>query len=552
MFQNKNRRVGKIDPFTTIIPFFAILLCCAAFLALPDRSAIWLNAVRDFLGESCGVYYLAVGLFVFLLSIYFACSRFGRIRLGGANETPRYSFFSWGAMMFTAGLAADILFYSLSEWISYANEPYLAQLGTKQDFASTMPLFHWGPIPWAFYAVLAACFGFMLHVRGRNRRKYSEACRPVLGRWTDRAPGQLIDVLAVFALLAGTATTFSVATPLLSGAILKLLGLPAENGTRLLSIGILLFVCAVYTISVMRGMRGVQWLAKSCMYLFFALLAFVFLFGGQARYILETGFSAIGNLAQNFFLLSTRTDPLRATHFPQNWTIFYWAYWMVWCVAAPFFMGSISRGRTVREVILGAYAFGLSATFLSFIILGNYSLGLEMHGILDVSGIYMEHGSTYETILAVLGELPMPKLVLALLICSMIAFYATSFDSITLVAAAYSYRPEKDGEAEKGQKAKERKTKAGKKEAGKSKETEKIEEEETYASPLMKLFWSILLILLPLALLFSESSMQNLQTVSIIAAFPIALVILLIIVSFWKDGSMYLEEEAETVATRKA
>lgn len=104
-------------------------------------------------------------------------------------------------MMFTAGLAADILFYSLCEWILYAGEDRISQMGSIQDWASTYPLFHWGPIPWSFYLVLASAFGFMLHVRKCDKQKYSEACRPLLGRRVDGFWGKLIDLLAVFACL---------------------------------------------------------------------------------------------------------------------------------------------------------------------------------------------------------------------------------------------------------------------------------------------------------------------------------------------------------------
>ena len=408
--------------------------------------------------------------------------------------------------MFTCGLAADILFYSLCEWISYAQEPHVAELGAVQDWASTYPLFHWGPIPWSFYAVLAACFGFMLHVRGVKKQKYSEACRPILGDKTDKAMGKVIDILAVIALIAGTATTFSVATPLLSAALTSLVGI---EGSKYVTIMILVITCLVYTFAVMKGIKGVSWLANMCMYLFGALLLYVLIFGGETRYIIETGFTAIGNMAQNFIGLSTWTDALRTSSFPQNWTIFYWAYWMVWCVASPFFMGNISRGRTVKQVILGAYVFGVSSTLISFIVLGNYGLGLQQKGKFDVMAFFEQCGDLYQTVIAIISTLPLHSVVLVLLIVSMIAFYATSFDSITLVASQYSYRQLKEGE-----------------EAGNK----------------MKLFWAILLILLPIALIFSEGSMSNLQTVSIIAAFPIALVIILIIASFVKDAKNYMDE----------
>lgn len=505
--QMKIRR--KVDPITTIVPFAIILALCVTFLIVPDSSARVLGMIRKFLENDLGIYYLAVGLGVLVVSLYIAFSDIGKIILGRPGDQPEHNFFTWGSMMFTAGLAADILFYSLCEWILYAGEPHIAELGSVQDWASTIPLFHWGPIPWSFYATLAACFGFMLHVRNVKKQKYSEACRAVLGKQTDGVLGKLIDVSAVIALIAGTATTFSLATPLLSSALTVLLGIPAS---KWLTIAVLLLICLVYTVSVLRGMRGVKFLAQICMYVFFALLCYVFIFGGNPVYIIETGFSSIGNLIQNFIGLSTWTDALRTSGFPQNWTIFYWAYWMVWCVAAPFFMGSISKGRTIKQVVLGAYAFGLSSTFISFIILGNYGLGLQMSGCVDVLGLYAATGDLYETIITILGTLPLPNIVLCLLVVSMVAFYATSFDSITLVASAYSYK--RIGEDE---------------EAGKG----------------MKLFWAILLILLPIALLFNENSMNNLQTVSMIAAFPIGLVIILIITSFIKDASQYLCDRIE-------
>lgn len=503
---NKKKGIRRIDPATTAIPFAIILILCVFFVLRPEGSTSVIGAIRGFLGNDLGLYYLIIGLGVLLVSLYIAFSDIGKIVLGKPDEKPQYSFFAWGAMMFTAGIAADILFYSLCEWVLYANESHIAELGSVQDWASTIPLFHWGPIPWSFYATLAACFGFMLHVRGVKKQKYSEACRPILGEQTDKLPGKLIDILAVISLIAGTATTFSLATPLLASSLSSLVGV---STSKWLTIVILLVICLVYTVSVLRGMKGVKWLANSCMYIFFALLAYVLLFGGQARYTLETGFSAIGNLVQNFVGLATWTDALRTSSFPQNWTIFYWAYWMVWCVATPFFIGSISRGRTVKQVILGAYGFGLGSTFISFIILGNYSLGLQTTGALDVMALYAGSGDLYATIMAIVETLPVHEIVLVLLIGAMIAFYATSFDSITLVASAYSYKEFKEGEE---------------------------------ASNGMKLFWAILLILLPIALIFSESSMNNLQSVSIIAAFPIGIVIALIIASFIKDAKKYLRE----------
>lgn len=498
----------KIDWMITLLPLTIIVALCLVFFLAPEQSNIIISQIRFVLGDTFGVYYLVIGLGVFLVSIYIACSKYGNIVLGKKNEKPKYSFFAWGSMMFTAGLAADILFYSFSEWILYANDPHITEMGSIQDWASVYPIFHWSLIPWGFYLVLAVAFGFMLHVRKRDRQKYSEACRPILGKHTDGILGRVIDLLAVFALIAGTATTFSLATPLMASIVNELFHV--EISRTVLTIIILVITCVVYTYSLLHGFKGISFLAKSCIYLFFGLLAFVLLFGGETQYIIETGITSIGRMVQNFFELATYTDPQRTTSFPQNWTIYYWAYWMVWCVATPFFIGNISQGRTVRQTIFGGYVFGVGSTVVSFIILGNYSLGKQMAGVADFVGLYQETGDLYTVIIEIIRTLPLAPFVLALVLITMVVFYATSFDSIALIASCYSYH--------------------------------KLGENET-PHRLVQFMWCVLLILLPIALVFSESSMSNLQSVSIIAAFPIAAVIVLIVASFMKDAKKYMKED---------
>lgn len=500
----------KIDWMITIVPLVLVVGLSILFFVFPDQSNVIISQVRFFLGDTMGSYYLIIGLGVFLISMFVACSKYGDIVLGKQDEKPKYSFFAWGSMMFTAGLAADILFYSFSEWILYATDPHIAELGSIQDWASVYPLFHWSLIPWGFYLMLAVAFGFMLHVRKRERQKYSEACRPILGKHTDGIVGRIIDLLAVFALLAGTATTFSLATPLMASIINELFNV--ELNRTVVTILILIGTCIVYTYSLLHGFKGISFLAKACIYMFFGLLVIVLLFGGELGYIVETGIESLGRMVQNFFGLATYTDPQRTTSFPQNWTIFYWAYWMVWCVAAPFFIGSISRGRTVRQTILGGYGFGVGSTILSFIILGNYSMGKQMGGTVDFIASYMENGDLYGVIIEMINTLPCAPFILLLVLLTMVAFYATSFDSIALIGSCYSYH--------------------------------KLDADEM-PSKKIQLMWCILLIVLPIALIFSDSSMANLQSVSIIAAFPIGLVIILITASFLRDAKRFLHEKTD-------
>jgi BCCT family betaine/carnitine transporter len=215
-------------------------------------------------------------------------------------------------------------------------------------------------------------------------------------------------------------------------------------------------------------------------------------------------------MVQHFVELSTYMDPGRTNNFPQDWTIYYWAYWMVWCIAAPFFIGNISRGRTVKQTILGGYIFGVGSTISSFIVLGNYSLGLQTAGAVDFIAQYAENGDLYQMIMNIVDSMPGSSVFLAWILLCMILFYSTSFDSIAYTAACYSYREMKED----------------------GKPDNKI-----------VLFWCILLIVLPIALVFSESSMNNIQSISIISAFPIGIIMIIMIWSFIKDAKAYLSEK---------
>lgn len=496
----------KLDKTILIVPLVIVIVLCIVFLVFPEASNNILNEIRSFLGDDFSLYYIFLGMAAVATSLYIAFSRYGKIRLGNI-EKPLHSNFKWGAMIFTSTMAADIVFYSLCEWMLYGNDPHITELGGMQKWAPTYCLFHWGSIAWSFYIILAVAFGFMLHVRGRNRQKFSEACRPILGKRVDGWCGTLIDLLAVIALLAGTATTFSVSCPLLSAAISQVLHIP---NSVVLMVLLLIITALVYTITVWFGMQGVSKLASICTYLFFFLLAYVLFLGGECRYILETGFSSIGCLIQNFVGMATWTDPLREHSFVQNWSVFYWAYWMAWCIATPFFVGVISKGRTIKNTILGAYAFGLSGTFVSFIVFGNYGMGQQLSGKIDAIGLLEAGESVTNVILEILNTLPGANFVLLVLVLTMLSFYATTFDALTMVVSNYSYK--------------------------------KLENEEV-SDKRVRTFWAVLFILFPIVLIFSESSMANLQSVAIIAAFPIGIIICIIMAGFFKDAKKYLEEK---------
>ena len=494
----------KIEWSTMLIPFIIVVALMAVFMLIPEQSKTVVDTMRGFFGDTIGIYYPLLAIGSVVCALYIALKpKYGNIKLSDIDK-PAYSNFQWGTMIFTSTMAADILFYSLIEWALYGAEPHLAEMGSMQMWAPTYTLFHWGPLAWGFYVILAVSFGFMMHVRKRDRQRFSEACRPLLGDKVDGFWGKLIDVLAIFAVVCATATTFSLATPLLTKAMGAILGFEVTTTVTIL---VLLLICSIYTITVLFGVSGISKLANICSYLFFGVLFYFLFLGGETRYIIETGFQSLGNLTQNFIGLSTYMDPLRENGFAQNWTVYYWAYWLVWCVATPFFIALISKGRTLRNVVFGSFGWGLAGTYMSFIILGNYGLAQQLkHGV-DITGFLGNGGEMYDAILRIFETLPLPAVALILLVITMIAFYSTTLDGITYVTSSYSYK--------------------------------QISAEEE-PSRKIRGFWSIMLILLPIALLFAENSLYSLQGVTIIAAFPIGIMLVMIVWSFFKDCNEWL------------
>ena len=160
----------RIDWIITLVPFFLNMGLAVYLFIFPEQANGIISQVRFFFGDTLGSYYIIIGIGFLAVSVFLTLSKYGNIVLGDQNEKPKYSFFTWGSMMFTCGLAADILFYSFAEWVMYATNPHIAEMGGSiTEWAGVFPLFHWSFIPWSFYLVLAVTFGFMLHCRKRDK-----------------------------------------------------------------------------------------------------------------------------------------------------------------------------------------------------------------------------------------------------------------------------------------------------------------------------------------------------------------------------------------------
>ncbi|MGI6010618.1 MAG: BCCT family transporter [Ruminococcus sp.] len=497
---------SKTDWVITIVPLAIIGVISGLLMCFPKKASHVISFLRQIFVNDMGFFYILIGLGMILTAFIIAFSRYGSIQLGKMDK-PRYGNFQWGAMIFTSTMAADILYWSLIEWCYYYNSTPFAMesmtLAQKQDWSSTYPLFHWGPIPWSFYIVPACAYAYMMFVKNRKRQTLSEACRPLLGKHAGKAAGKVIDICAVVGLLAGTATTFSLATPLMAEALGRVFHVETS---KLTSILILFVIGAVFILAVMKGMKAISHLATACVAVFVVLLAVFFLFGPKI-YIIETGISAVGQMVNEFFHMATWMDPLRLSGsggdgFPQNWTIFYWAYWIAWFVATPFFIARISEGRTIRQTILGGISCGLLGTYASFTVFGGFGLHLQTSGRIDLAGMLEQGETPAKVIIEIFEQLPITEIALLILIVAMVAFYASTFDAITLVVAGYSEKENLKG-----------------------------------SEPRKKLraFWAFVFLLLPVGLLFSESTLSNLQTISIIAAFPLGIIMILVVAGFIKE-----------------
>lgn len=489
----------KVSRILTLVPAIIIVLLGAILLCNPMDSYSVIYDLRYMIGDRLSSYYLLLGFVFVAIILAISFSKYGDVKLGEGD--PEHSLFQWGSMIFTSTMAADILFFSLHEWAYY----YKSGPAGMDNFSaydnqlrsSVYPLFHWGPIPWAFYILPALAYAYIMYAKKDNIYRMSHACR-----LKSKFLGNTIDIFAIVALLVATSTTFSLTTPLMTEALCSILGI--GHATAIFTIIILCCIAIVYTIAVLFDLKGISKVASSCVFIFLGLIALIAM-NSNLQYTVETGLSSVGYLLQNFVSMSLDTGSLRLVSpegntFTQAWTVFYWAYWISWGIATPFFIARISKGRTIRQTAIGAMCCGLLGTFTSFIFLGNFGLQNQIKGTYDMA-FHIDTKPVQENIVNMILETTnTPMLILCVLLLSMVAFYASTFDSITLVVSQYV-----------------------------------CENYTDHPPKMLKLVWSIIFIVFPIALIFTESTLYSLQALNIIFAFPVSLILIRVVYVFLKS-----------------
>nr|WP_263314647.1 BCCT family transporter [Mammaliicoccus sp. Marseille-Q6498] len=501
----------KIMDWWTFFGTIAVLLIAVVpMMVFPKASQDVITGINDMISNTMGAWYLILGLVIFGFVLYIAFGKYGNVTLGKANDRPEFNNFSWISMLFCAGIGSDILYWGVIEWAFYYQVPPYGAKGMSDqalEYATMYGMFHWGPIAWAIYVLPALPIGYLVFVKKKPIYKISQACRPILKGQTDKIPGKIVDILFIFGLLGGAATSLALGVPLISAGIERLTGL--DGGNMVMRSIILLVITVIFAISSYTGLKkGIQKLSDVNVWLTFLILGIV-LIAGPTIFIMETTVSGFGNMLKNFFRMATWLEPFggiggrKETNFPQDWTIFYWAWWIVYAPFIGLFIARISKGRTLKEVVLGTIIYGTLGCVLFFGIFGNYAVYLELSGQFDVVHYLNQYGAE-TTIIEVMHQLPFPKVMIVLFLISAFLYLATTFDSGAYILAAATQK-------------------------------------EVIDEPLKanRLFWAFALCLLPFSLMLvgGDKALEVLKTASIIASFPLTFIFVMMMVSFIKTLS---------------
>jgi choline/carnitine/betaine transport len=337
-----------------------------------DNLAAVASAVLGFLIADFGWVFI-LSTFAFLIFVVFlAFSRYGRIRLGGDDDRPEFRTVSWIAMMFSVGMGIGLMFFGVAEPVSHlATPPHgLAEAGSEEAarLAMQYSYFHWALHPWAIYAVVGLALAYSTFRKGRSNL-ISSAFYPILGDRVDGSVGRAIDILAIFATLFGTATSLGLGALQINGGLNYLSdSIPLSTGV---AIGVIVTMTVLFILSAISGVhRGIQWLSNLNMVLAVLLVLFL-LVVGPTIFILNTFTESLGAYASNLVTMSFRTAAFGEAEWLVAYTLFYWAWWISWTPFVGTFIARISKGRTIREFVLGVLLVPSVVTFVWFSVLGG-------------------------------------------------------------------------------------------------------------------------------------------------------------------------------------
>lgn len=488
----KSSKTQQTDWFMFGATLISIVLLCIPTIIFREEAADFITSAYDSLTQNFGFVYLWYGAAALIFLIWLSSSKFGRVVLGDQGSAPEFSTLSWIGMLFCAGVGAGLLYWAVLEWGYYLDAPPY-QITPKSDeaaeWSATYGLFHWGPSAWAIYCLPTIAIAYPYYVRKVPFLRLSTAVMSYLPNGINSPRGRFIDFLFMINLIGGTGTSLGLSSPMIAGGLAQLLDLEHDF---VLEVYVVVLSIAIFGTSAFLGLKkGFKKLADFNIYLAFALLFFV-LAAGPTIFILKVGTNSIGLMLQNFIRMSLWTDPISNSGFVENWTIFYWAWWVAYAPFVGIFVTRISRGRTIKQVIIGMLLFGSLGAWLFFIVFGNYSLHLELSGILNMTEI-MQEGSRQAAgaISQAFLTLPLGEFALVIFVIISLIFLATTYDSASYSLASVSSKNLKSG---------------------------------SDPARWNRLFWALALGVLPISLLFVDGGLKVILSTTIIVSLPLLVV----------------------------
>jgi glycine betaine transporter len=340
--------------------------------------------------------------------------------------------------MFSAGMGIGLMFYGVAEPIYHLGDPPygMAEAGTRDAarLAMETSYFHWAFHPWSMYAVVGLTLAYFTFRKGMPNL-ISSAFYPILGERVRGPIGKTIDILAIFATLFGSATSLGLGALQINGGLSYLTGIPSTNAIATAVIAVL---TVAFIVSAVSGVhRGIQWLSNTNMVLAVLLLLFLFVVGPTV-FILNTFVESLGGYLTGLVPMSFRSGAFSDDAWLASWTIFYWAWWISWSPFVGTFIARISRGRTIREFVVGVILIPSVVSFVWFAVLGGSALNLELSGAGNISRA-VDNGLE-NALFSTLGQFPLAGLTSVIAIVLVALFFVSGADAASLVMGMLSSR----------------------------------------------------------------------------------------------------------------
>ncbi|SEC08721.1 BCCT family transporter [Streptomyces sp. TLI_105] len=416
-----------------------VAVVCWAALGEDSFDSASSSALKWVLSNFAWLFVVAADTFL-VLCVVIALSRFGRIRLGPDDSEPEFTNLAWIAMMFSAGMGIGLMFYGVGEPLTHFLNPppatgVPAGTGAAARTALEYSFFHWTLTPWAIYGIAGLALAYAGFRKGRGNR-LSSAFVPLMGaRRADSWPGKAIDLLAVFATVFGTATSLGLGALQVAEGLNLTMDVENSTATQLI---VIVALSAAFVLSAFSGLhKGVKWLSTLNIVLAACLMLFVFLLGPTV-YILDTVPASVGGYLHQLLPMASRTGAFTDRDWLGAWTIFYWAWWLSWAPFVGTFIARISRGRTIREFLVGVLLVPSGATVVWFCVMGGTAIRLESTGAADLATAVKDGAEA--SLFAMLEALPIGTVTSVVAMLLVMTYFITSADSASLVMGSLTSR----------------------------------------------------------------------------------------------------------------